>query len=173
MVTKVVPVNNFTGEEWREVKLLSLTAQQRRLVDAAKEALQRAYNPYSGFSVGAALRTGKGIVLGTNVENAAYGSSICAERSALVSANAQGLGDSCTAIAIVIRGASGISTADVSAPCGECRQFLWEFAVRSGVRERFEVILATHDLSQVVVTNIGYLLPRAFGPSDLEEEPRA
>ena len=75
----------------RNCTISDLTPSQLALVEAAVAVLPRAYSPYSGLRVGAALRCGDGaIVAGTNLENASYGLSICAERVALASANSQG-----------------------------------------------------------------------------------
>lgn len=91
------------------------------LLVAAQEARFRAYAPYSGFRVGAAILTDKGkIVQGCNVENASYGLALCAERVAMASARIQQAG---SPIAIVIVGNEGESCP----PCGACRQFLAEF----------------------------------------------
>src|SRR3990170_8629364 len=89
------------------------------LIQAALDAQQRAFCPYSNFPVGAAIRTASGkIYQGVNVENASYGLTICAERVAASAAVAAGDRDF-AAIAVVTRG--GVS------PCGACRQFLAEF----------------------------------------------
>jgi cytidine deaminase len=94
-------------------------SERKALIDAALEAQQRAYCPYSKFPVGAALRTASGkIYRGVNVENASFGLTICAERVAASAAVAAGEREF-TAIALVSRG--GVS------PCGACRQFLAEF----------------------------------------------
>lgn len=91
------------------------------LLVAAQEARIRAYAPYSGFRVGAAIFTDKGkVVQGCNVENASYGLALCAERVALASVVAQQAG---YPLAIVIVGNEGESCS----PCGACRQFLAEF----------------------------------------------
>ena len=91
------------------------------LARLATEARQRASAPYSRFKVGAALRTKAGeIVTGCNIENASYGLTLCAERVAVFKALSEGLRDF-DAVAVVA------DSARLSAPCGPCRQILWEF----------------------------------------------
>jgi cytidine deaminase len=94
------------------------------LFEAARRAARRAYAPYSNFRVGSALRLKDGtIVTGVNVENASYGMTICAERSALVRAITEhGPGIRVVAVAI-----ANLNDA-VCPPCGACRQMLSEFA---------------------------------------------
>lgn len=92
------------------------------LRDAAFEAMENAYAPYSRFRVGAALRAASGeIVIGCNVENAAYGEALCAERVAVAAAVAKGLRDF-EEIAIASE------SDDPAPPCGSCRQTMSEFA---------------------------------------------
>lgn len=128
---------------------------RRQLVEAAIEASRQAYVPYSQFPVGAALLTRDGrIIAGCNVENAAYPSSICAERTALVKAVSEGERDF-RAIAVVTR--SGGS------PCGSCRQMLFEFS--PGMR----VLVATLKGEICYEVALNELLPRGFGPAELDE----
>ena len=127
----------------------ALPAWQQKLLDAAEVALAQAYNPYSRFSVGAALLADSGEVMtGANFENAAYSLAICAERSALVSANASGH-RKFKAIAVIgrLRDSSDQIQKEcsemVTAPCGACRQMLFE---ASQIAEHdLEVIMATPD----------------------------
>lgn len=97
-----------------------------QLLQAAKEARENAYTPYSNFRVGAALLTGDGHVFrGANIENSSFGATICAERSAFASAVSSGA-HSFAAIAIV--GAPSGKEPDMPCPpCGICRQFMTEF----------------------------------------------
>ena len=152
----------------REVAYSSLDQVQRKLIGAAAEAKEGAYNPYSGFFVGAALLTVDGkVVAASNFENAAYSPGICAERAALVRANAEGH-RMFRAIAVIARG-TDTETTEVTAPCGVCRQMIYEAAQVSGID--IEVILTTTNRDKIVLTTIGELLPLAFGPKDLGIDP--
>jgi homotetrameric cytidine deaminase len=132
--------------------------RSRELLDAARNAADRAWAPYSRYPVGAALLTASGeIVTGANVENASYGLSMCAERSAVFAARSRGLVDRETApLAGVAVHAAG---AAFPWPCGACRQVLWEFA-----DESLPVWIAGRD--GVVSTTLGELLPKAFRLGD-------
>ena len=91
------------------------------LVRSAVEAAKHSYSPYSGFPVGAAVLTDKGIYTGTNIENASYGATICAERVAVCKAVSEGA-KSVLALAVYT------NAADYAFPCGMCLQVLSEFA---------------------------------------------
>jgi cytidine deaminase len=103
-------------------------SEDLQLVDAAAQIRHHAYAPYSGFRVGAAVRTERGgVFLGCNVENGSYGLTICAERAAVLAAVAAE-GDSMRVAAI------GVAAAAVSCPpCGACLQVLAEFGSESRV----------------------------------------
>ncbi len=123
------------------------------LIQAAINAADFAYIPYSHYPVGAALRASDGTVYGgCNVENAAYPATICAERVALVKAVSEGQRQF-DAIAIV--------TPNGGSPCGICRQMLYEFA------PTLRVILATSAGALVYEGSLSDLLPRGFGPESL------
>lgn len=122
------------------------------LVAVAIQAAQTAYIPYSHYAVGAALQCDDGtIVTGCNIENAAYGASICAERTAVVKAVSEGKRNF-TAIAV--------ATANGGSPCGTCRQVLREFAPDIPV-------IITDFKGQFMVVPLGELLPHSFGPEKL------
>ena len=125
------------------------------LVQKAIEMQNFSYVPYSHFPVGAALLCGDGRVFtGCNVENAAYGSTICAERTALVKAVSEGCREGWLTIAIAGTGE------DYCWPCGACRQMLYEFA------PRLRVLAARRDGSFAEM-ELSQLLPRGFGPQSL------
>jgi len=124
-----------------------------QLVDLACAAREKAYAPYSKFAVGAALLTRSGKVFtGANVENASYGLSICAERSAVFAAVSAGETEF-EAIAVV--------TENGGSPCGACRQVLSEFGLET------RVIIADNERNQTHWT-VGDLLPNAFRPQHLK-----
>lgn len=122
----------------------------------ALAAAENAYAPYSGFRVGAALRLESGeIVTGANVENASYGLTICAERSALVRA----IAEYGPRIRLAAAAVANLNHAD-SPPCGACRQMLAEFA-----GTEMPVIFPFAGGAKTMTIN--ELLPMAFVPKDL------
>ena len=132
----------------------------RQLVELACTARERAYAPYSGFSVGAALLDADGRVWqGCNIENAAFGPTVCAERVALFKAVSEGV-RSFEAIAVA-GGPTGEGIAAFTSPCGVCRQVLREFC-----SDGFRIILAAPD-GETRTFTLGELLPQSFDPSDL------
>ncbi len=130
------------------------------LLHAAWGARDRAYAPYSGFAVGAAIATDAGVFTGANVENAAYPTSICAERTAGAAAVAAGA-RRFTAVAVV---AAGGRDGAPASPCGQCRQFLREFDPEGGAA----VVSETPEGARRRWT-MGELLPDSFGPDALGE----
>jgi cytidine deaminase len=136
--------------------LSPLTDEQRRaLVDAAAEARENAYAPYSKFTVGAAILTGSGAIFtGCNVESASYGATVCGERTAGVKAVSEGE-RRFDAVAVV--------TSNAATPCGICRQFLYEFGPDMWV-------IAADPQGKVSYEGpIKDLLPHGFGPAELAE----
>ena len=126
------------------------------LLEAAYEARDRAYAPYSRFRVGAALLTRGGLVIpGCNVENVSFGLTVCAERVAVNNAVAQGLRDF-VAVAIVT------GTPHATPPCGMCRQVLYEFAPDLTV-----VLPPSLASGEPELLTLRDFLPRGFGPNDL------
>lgn len=129
----------------------------QELLAAARAIRRRAYAPYSRFKVGAALRDEKGrIHVGCNVENAAYPLGSCAEAGAISAMIAAG-GKRFQAVAIVGNGS------EPCAPCGGCRQRLYEFGQAGAV-----VTLAGASSRRSISQQLVALLPLAFGPHNLE-----
>lgn len=127
------------------------------LVKLAFTMLERSYVPYSGFPVGAALLCKDGSVFtGCNIENAAYGSTICAERTALVKAVSEGHREDWDTLAVVG------NSSDYCWPCGSCRQMLYEFA------PDLTVLVARGD-GDYKTLPLKELLPYGFGPKSLEQ----
>ena len=131
------------------------------LVRLAKEARGHAYTPYSGFSVGAALLCKDGrIYQGCNIENAAFGPTICAERTAIFKAVYDGERDF-EAIAVV-GGRAGEEITGLFPPCGVCRQVMREFCDLD-----FKVYLGREN-GRWEEKTLGDLLPMSFSPADME-----
>jgi cytidine deaminase len=127
------------------------------LVREAAAARERAYAPYSRFLVGAAVRAADGRVFrGCNVENASYPLCVCAERNAIAAMVEAGARE-IEAIAVV---AEAGPAGGVCAPCGGCRQVIFEFGPRA------RVLLASPRGARLETT-IAELLPRGFGPENL------
>ncbi len=110
-----------------------LSEDEHRLLKEAKEAPHRSYSPYSHFSVGAAVLLDDGtIVCGSNQENSAFPSGLCAERTALFYANSRYPDHAVKALCIAARDTNGEFTEQPVAPCGSCRQVMVETEVRYG-----------------------------------------
>jgi cytidine deaminase len=130
-------------------------AKIEALLDAAREARENAYAPYSRYLVGAAVLTDDGeIFAGANVENAAYPLSVCAERSAVQRAASEGA-RRLVAVAVV-----GSSPDGPAWPCGGCRQVLHEFG-------QDLVVISEDPGGMRHERELAELLPDAFGPEDL------
>ena len=127
------------------------------LITAARRAADFAYAPYSHFRVGAAALTQSGdVIVGCNVENAAYSPTVCAERVAVFSAFAQG---NRHIVAVAIVTPSGATCR----PCGTCRQVLSEIAPDAD-------IVLEDGRGGLLVERVQDLLPKAFGPANLTAE---
>ena len=133
----------------------TLTQPDLALLAFARQAQERAYAPYSGFRVGAAIYCAGEVTQGVNVENAAYGSTICAERAAATAAVLKGF-KVFDAIAIV-----GDSE-DPVVPCGACLQFLSEF------NPQMRIVMGARS-DAVRVATLDELLPEAFARGFLDE----
>jgi cytidine deaminase len=135
-----------------------MDAQVRnQLLSQARAAAKYAYVPYSGFPVGAAALTGDGSIhTGCNIENASYGLTICAERTAVSSA----IGAGHRQIVAVAVSAPKVPR---TTPCGACRQFLKEF-----LPDTSDMVIVLDDGDSGEPVSLNELLPRAFGPRNLD-----
>ena len=124
-----------------------------KLIETALKARQRAYAPYSGYAVGAALLTSSGEIYdGVNIENAAYPTGTCAERVAVFKAVSEGVQDFSTMV---------IASSNGGTPCGACRQVVSEFGLETNI------VIVDGDGKVVQETTVAELLPGAFSAQDL------
>ena len=129
------------------------------LCGKAAEMRTMSYAPYSKFTVGSALLTSDGkVYTGCNIENSAYGPSVCAERTAIFKAVSEGHKDF---VAIAISGGPENSDSQYCSPCGVCRQVMREFCDGS-----FKIFLA-RSADDYKEFTLGALLPESFGPENL------
>ncbi len=136
-----------------------LTKKEQTLITAAEEACHKAYAPYSEFNVGAAVLLENGeIITGSNQENAAYPSGLCAERTAIFYANAQYPDSSVVAMAIIAKNKDGVLENPV-APCGACRQVLLETELR--FKKAYAILLVGQSSIQKIKSSKD-LLPLSF-----------
>ena len=145
--------------------LEEMEPSMRELVEKAKAMTQNAYCPYSHFHVGAAARLADGqIIAGSNQENAAYPSGLCAERTTLFAANANNPNTPVEALAIACY-TQGHYTKDAASPCGACRQVMLETEHRFG--KPMQVILYGEDMCYVF-DSAADLLPLNFVAENLK-----
>jgi cytidine deaminase len=134
-----------------------ITFDKKELVLAALAAQTNAYAPYSGYLVGAAAYDDNGrMFTGCNIENASYGATVCAERTAVFKAVSDGA-KKIKMLAVTVRGE------EFARPCGICRQVIVEFAA-----EDF-VLLSANGRGEFIEKTMNDLLPEAFSPRELEE----
>ncbi len=157
MTFNAVEAAFLPADEKAELRLDIERELAKELVEAARAARERAYAPYSRFSVGAAVLTEAGVFTGVNVETASYSLSVCAERNAIAAAIAAGA-RRLLEIAVIA------DTAQPVTPCGGCRQVIREFGK--------DAVVHMANLRGVVRTaRIGELLPDAFGPESMGVRP--
>mgnify|MGYP003305230332 CR=1 FL=1 len=143
-----------------------LSAEDREVVDAARRATANSYAIYSHFNVGAAVRLEDGtVVCGTNQENAAYPSGICAERTTLFWANSQYPDKAVTLLAIAARTDGGELERPIP-PCGACRQVMLETEKR--YNRPMKIILFGTKECYVLEEGVKALLPLSFDAGFLE-----
>ena len=144
-----------------------LNNEQKNVLEAAKKATLRSYSPYSHFKVGAACLLDNGeIVEGSNQENAAYPSGLCAERTALFYAQSRYPEAKVRKLCIIGRNQTGEFTDAVCAPCGACRQVILESEYRSG--GPIEILLPCRE-GIYVINGISTLLPFGFTYDEVTE----
>ncbi len=143
-------------DHWKD-----LPEEDQNLVDAANKIMQDAYAPYSKFKVGAALLLEDGtVVTGSNQENIAYPSGLCAERVALFFAGANHPNTKVDTLCIVAKG-DLVDVETILSPCGGCRQVMVETEKRQN--KSFRVILVSQNNITIVTDSAASLLPLAFG----------
>ena len=146
-------------------KFEELTEGDRTLLQAAMDATKRSYAPYSKFSVGAAARLNNDVIVtGTNQENAAYPSGLCAERTTLFYANSQYPDQAVATLAVAARTERDFLDAPIP-PCGACRQVILETEKRFNQPMR---ILLYGKEEVYEVKSIRDLLPLSFDGSEME-----
>ncbi len=129
---------------------------KEQLIQSAIKASENAYAPYSNYSVGAALLCQSGeIFTGVNVENAAYPSSLCAERVAITKAISEGHQNFVLLAVVTLQGGM---------PCGACRQVISEFS------NDLPILVGDFEGNILQETSIQTLLPYSFGAKDLDKE---
>lgn len=149
---------SFTVFEYESEKELS--AADALLVKEAESSVKTAYAPYSKFRVGAAVLLANGkIIKGSNQENAAYPSGLCAERVALFAASSMYPGIDVKAIAVAVSSGNKNNTAP-AAPCGGCRQVMAEFESMS--KKKIKVLMKGRAKEIFVIHSVAELLPLAF-----------
>ena len=142
-----------------------LSDADKTLIDAAKKATETSYSPYSKFAVGAAALLKNGVIVtGSNQENAAYPSGLCAERTTLFYANAQYPDQPVDALAVAARTKQDFIAKPIP-PCGACRQVMLETEAR--FRHPFRILLyGKEEIYEIRRT--GDLLPLSFDASAME-----
>ncbi len=160
----MIRTNNISFSYTEYDKTDELDSDDMELVIAARESALNAYAPYSKFRVGAAVRMESGIIVrGANVENAAFPSGICAERSALSNSISNYPEDKPIAIAIASMTEDGL-TENSPSPCGSCRQVIAEEELRIG--NQIKIILSGKNKT-IIVDSISGLLPLQFNRKNM------
>lgn len=155
---------NISFEQYNSID--DLNADDKKLLQQAIKATETAYAPYSNFKVGAAVLLESGIIVkGSNQENAAYPSGLCAERVALFSAASQHPGIKIKAIAVAAFVKGELTPHPVS-PCGDCRQVMAEYEHRYSANIRFIMINTDHKI--LISQNVKSLLPFLFSSDSLK-----
>jgi cytidine deaminase len=150
-----------------KVKIQELGIEEQNLISKARNASGNAYAPYSGFLVGASVMLENGeIINGSNQENAAYPSGLCAERVALFYVGAKYPGVAIKAIAISAKSKT-FEMDDVVSPCGACRQVMAEYQQKQ--EKNIRVLLHSSKDDVLIAESISDLLPLMFNPEKLRK----
>lgn len=145
---------------WKEIPFVELSPEDKLLVEEARHATTLSYSPYSHFKVGAAVLLENGeIIKGGNQENASYPVGICAERTALATAQNLFPNVPIVALALAARDSKDNLTNEIVTPCGMCRQAIAECEKR--YQKHIRVIMSSSD-NVIAVDKINDLLPLAF-----------
>ncbi len=153
----IIEIEQYSNRE-------ELSDNDKTLINKAQEACDNAYAPYSNFKVGAAVLLEDGtIITGTNQENAAYPSGLCAERTALFYANSKYPNKKVKSIAIIAKNKDGYTEVPVG-PCGACRQVILETETR--FKSDIKIIMAGKTETKII-KNAKSLLPVSFSDKDL------
>ncbi len=138
----------------KKPKLKDLDSTWQKLIKKAQEVKKNSYSPYSNFKVGASILTDSGnIYSGTNIENGAYGESICAERAAAIKAATEGE-RGLKRLAIIT------DSNKIMPPCGNCRQFLLEFKPKKP--KDLKILIVNKDKSKLALSDLNELYPAPF-----------
>ena len=147
--------------------LEELNRQEQHLVELAREMTEKAYAPYSEFFVGAAVLLENGeIITGSNQENGAYPSGLCAERVAVFAASAMFPGVPMKTIAVSAK-STRLELNEPVSPCGACRQVLLEYEILQNAP--IKMLLTKEDGKILVIEKVHDLLPLAFSGNDLKK----
>lgn len=149
--------NTFTIP-YKKLAFGSLSAQEKALISLSEESLKNAHAPYSNFTVGSAIRIADGgVYSGSNQENAAYPSGLCAERVAMFKAKSESK-KPIEAIVVIARNGKG-EAADAFS-CGSCRQVMMEYAGLQN--EPIKILMRDKDENYIVLDDARLLLPFSF-----------
>jgi cytidine deaminase len=146
--------------------LSELSDEERSLITSSENAILSAYAPYSNFRVGAAVLLEDGtIVTGSNQENAAYPSGLCAERVAFFAAGAHHPGKKIKAVAVIAK-SENINKDEPVSPCGGCRQVMTEYEFKQN--SPIEILLSSPSGKVIKIDSVKKLLPLVFEGSVLK-----
>lgn len=147
-----------------EASFDELDPEWKKLIDRADDAVSRAYALYSNYEVGAAiLLDNSQIITGSNQENAAYPSGLCAERVAVFSASSNFPGSIIKRI--VVKGRKKDENFSICTPCGGCRQVLLEYEIKQ--KHPIELLILNENKNYLIFPSIENLLPLAFYPKKI------